>query len=134
MDDQSKPMRTLAQRLLALETAGDSAADAHMHEAVLVSEKLRVSLTRFAGPDGFTALLRRSLVLARRDAPSLQAVEVKDGQLAGLEDVAGDAENGGIEAATAVTTHLLALLSTFIGEALTLRLVRQAWPSLTLDE
>ena len=94
-----------------------------------VCEKLRISLTRFVGADGFTALLRRALALARADVPSLQTVKVTaDGRLEGLEEFAADSENAGVEAATAITAHLLGLLVTFIGEPLTLRLVREAWP------
>ena len=42
--------------------------------------------------------------------------------------------DGGAEAAVAITAHLLGLLVTFIGEPLTLRLVREAWPDASLDE
>ena len=106
-----------------------------MHEAVRVCEKLRVSLTRFAGPDGFASLLRRSLVLARADAPSLEAVTIKpDGSLEGLEAVASDTRSGGPEAVVGIIAHLLGLLVTFIGEPLTLRLVREAWPDTSLGK
>lgn len=125
-------MRDLARRLLALEAASQSATDTHAHEAERVFEKLRISLTRFAGADGFTALSRRALALARADVPSLQSVKVDaDGRLKGLEEVAADTA---IEATTAITAHLLGLLATFIGEPLTLRLVREAWPDSSLDE
>ena len=46
-------MRDLARRLLAAEAASQTAAGPHVHEAVRVCEKLRISLTRFAGADGF---------------------------------------------------------------------------------
>jgi hypothetical protein len=125
----------LAPRLLAAEAAGQSAADAHVHEAVRVCEKLRVSLTRFAGADGFASLLRRALVLARADVPALQMVNVKaDGRLEGLEELATQAGAAGVDGAVAVTTHLLGLLVTFIGEPLTLRLVRDGWPDASLDD
>ena len=94
-----------------------------------------ISLTRFAGADGFASLLRRALALARAEVPSLQTVTVKpDGSLEGLEALAADATNAGPEAAVAITAHLLGLLVTFIGEPLTLRLVREAWPDASLDE
>jgi hypothetical protein len=127
--------RDLARRLLAVEATSKIAADAHAHEAVRVCEKLRISLTRFAGSDGFTSLLRRALTLARADNPLLETVKVKpDGSLEGLEALAVDATNAGAEAAVAITAHLLGLLVTFIGEPLTLRLVRDAWPDGSLDE
>ncbi len=91
-----------------------------------VCEKLRISLTRFAGADGFTSLLRRALALARAEVPALHGVQVKaDGSLEGLEELAADAGSGGVEAAVAITTHLLGLLVTFVGEPITLRLVRE---------
>jgi len=128
-------MRNLAQRMLAAEAASKSAPDAHVHEAVRVCEKLRISLTRFAGSDGFTALLRRALALARADVPSMEAVTLKpDGSLEGLEKLADDATNDGAQAAIALTAHLLGLLATFIGEPLTLQLVREAWPDESLGE
>ena len=127
-------MRDLARQLLALEAASPSATDAHAHEAVRVCEKVRISLTRFAGADGFTALLRRALALARADVPSLQTVKVTaDGRLEGLEEFAADVGDAATEAATAITAHLLGLLATFIGEPLMLRLVREAWPGASLE-
>jgi len=135
MDGPSPEMRVLAQRLLALEAASQPASDSPGHVGVQVCEKLRFPLTRFAGPDGFTALLRRALVLARAEVSSLETVEVKaDGRLDGFEKIAADAANGGTEAAIAIIAHLLGLLATFIGEPLTHRLVREARPELSADE
>ena len=128
-------MRDLARRLLAVEAASQSPTGAHVHEAVRVCEKLQISLTRFAGADGFTSLLRRALALARADVPSLQTVKPKpDGSLEGCEVLAVDATNGGPEAVVAIIAHLLELLVTFIGRPFTLRLVREAWPDTSLNE
>lgn len=128
-------MRDLARRLVAVEAASQSATGAHVHEAVRVCDKLRISLTRFAGSDGFASLLRRALTLARADVPSLQTVKLKpDCSLEGLGVLAVDATNAGPEAAVAITAHLLGLLETFIGKPLTLRLVREVWPDASLDE
>ena len=135
MGTPSSSMRDLARRLLAVEAASQSADEPRVHGAVRVCEKLRISLTRFAGADGFTSLMRRALALARADVPSLQTVKLKpDGSLEGLEVLAVDVTNGGPEAAVAITAHLLGLLKTFIGEPLTLRLVREAWPDGSWDE
>jgi hypothetical protein len=121
--------------LLAVEAASKSASDVQVHEAVRVCEKLRVSLTRFAGADGFTSLLRRALALARADFPSLQTATLKtDGCLEGLDVLAADRANGGPDAGVAIIVHLLGLLVTFIGEPLTVRLVREAWPEASLAE
>ena len=129
MDTPSSSMRDLARRLLA---ASQTVSGPHVHEAVLVSDKLRISLTRFAGADGFTSLLRRALVLASADVPALRCVKVgEDGRLEGFEQLSADTGTG---AAAAITAHLLGLLVTFIGEPLTLTLVRKAWPDISLDE
>ena len=127
MDSPSASIRAWAQRLLAMETANKPISDADGHEMLRVLEKLRVSLTQFVGADGFTALLRRALALARSDFPSLQTAKVTpDGRLEGIEEPI-DAKKD-VEAATAITAHLLGLLVTFIGEPLTLRLMRDVWP------
>jgi len=128
-------VRNLARRLLVVEGASKSGTDARVHEAVRVCEKLRISLTRFAGSDAFMSLLRRALALALADVPAVETVKLKpDGSLEGLEVLAVDATNAGPEAAVAITAHLLGLLMTFIGEPLTLQLVREAWPDASLDK
>ena len=100
-----------------------------------VCEKLRVYLTRFAGEDGFAALLRRALVLAQADVPALQAVKfTADGHLEGFEDFVANSGDLGSEGAIAVTAHLLGLLMSFVGEPITLRLVRNAWPDARLAD
>jgi hypothetical protein len=118
--------------LLTLEAISESAGiDARAHEAERVCEKLRIPLTRFAGAEGFASLLRRALALARAEVP-LDRVKIRpDGSIEGLEELA---RNDGTEAAAALTAHLLGLLVTFVGQSLTLRLVREAWPDASLDD
>ena len=125
-------MRDLARRLLA---ASRSTADPQVHEAVLVNEKLRITLTQFAGADGFASLMRRALALASAEVLSLQNVRVgADGRLEGFEQLAADDESEAGEAAVEITAQMLVLLVTFIGEPLTRRLVLLAWPDTSLDE
>ena len=105
-----------------------------MYEAVRVFDKLRVTLTRFAGADGFASLLRRSLALAQVEVPSLYRVTIQpDCSVEGLETLAAEEADGGTEAAVALSAHLLGLLVTFIGEPMTLRLVREGWPDASFD-
>lgn len=128
-------MKALARRLLAVEAANRSDSEMRVHEALRVYENLRTSLTRFAGPDGFTALMRRALALARAEVPALQAVTVQpDGTIDGLEEIAFNSRDAGIEATVAITANLLFLLVTFIGEPLTLRLISDAWPDVPLEK
>ena len=126
-------MRDLARRLLAASQTGSSP---HVHAAVVVSDKLQVALTKLAGSEGFASLLQRALVLATADVRSLQSVKIgADGRLEGFEQLVADKETGaaGGEAAVAITAQLLGLLETFIGNSLTLKLVREAWPDIFLD-
>jgi hypothetical protein len=86
MDSSPESIRAWAQRLLAVEVANKSASDAEGHEMLRVFEKLRISLTQFVGAYGFTALMRRSLALARSEVPSLQTATVNaEGRLEGIQ-------------------------------------------------
>ncbi len=113
METPSTSIRDLARRLLVEEGSRRAATDAPQGD--LVNEKLRILMTRFAGADSFTALLRRAQVLAEMERPPPTPGE----------NAAGDG--------ALVAAHLLWLLVTFIGETLTLRLVRETWPDVVLD-
>ena len=119
-------MRTLAQQLLTLEGQARVGTDGPADEAARVFERLRVTFARFAGSDGFSSLVRRALALAKADDPSLRQLSMgADGLLEGLEQVPDDA-------VLAIIAHFLELLVTFVGEPLTLRFVREAWPEASL--
>lgn len=121
--------------MLALEAEQEAEPDTHVHEAARVFEKLRRSLTRFAGAEGFTALLKRALALASSELPAARTLRVSpDGGLEGLDALIADADGVGGEAATAITAHLLGLLVTFVGQSLTLRLMQDAWPDASIPE
>ncbi len=99
--------------------------------AFRVSEKLRHPLTALLGELGFRALLGRALLLAQADAPELSSVAVAtDGSLKGLSKGRRHRANGDVT----LIAKLLALLDTFVGEAVMLRVVQGAWPQATLDE
>jgi hypothetical protein len=123
----SPQMREFAERLLADETVTAIPSEAKMLVAFRVCEKLRWSLTTLAGAIGFQSLMVRALTLAKREAPSLSAVEVTaDGSLqdGDVEPNLDNHDDGGV----LLVAHLLGLLFTFIGETLTLRLVHDVWP------
>jgi hypothetical protein len=128
MDSPTSSTRDLARRLLA---ASQTGSGPHVSEVGAVIKRLRISLAKFAGDAGFESLLRRAVVLASADVPSLKSVKIgADGRLDGVEQLAADTGTGafGDEAAVAITAHLLGLLVAFIGEPLTLRLLRESWP------
>lgn len=115
---QSNPkMRDFARLLLAREAGGGNAT-------VRVTEKLRHPLSTLAGAAGFHSLLSRALTLARREVPGLGAAHIRpDGSLDGFTELPA-------EAGVTLVAQLLGLLETFIGEYLTLSVVRGAWPDL----
>jgi hypothetical protein len=131
-------MRDLAQRLLAYEAGAGKASEPMESPTLLAYEKLRRSLGEFVGVAGFYSLASRALALAKPEAPNLGAARVSaDGALQGLveietqfetdKDQAGD---GGI----VLIACLLGLLRIFLGEALTLSLLRNAWPGEAFDD
>ena len=81
------------------------------------------------GEGGFRALLARALALAAAEVPWLRAVQVKaDGTLAGWEELPAQLDpDEYLEGRVVLLAQLLGLLVAFIGEKLTLRLMREVW-------
>jgi hypothetical protein len=120
----------LARHLLACEAVEGKRSEPTESATLRVYEKLRHHLSALAGVAGFQSLASRALTLAKLDAPTLGAVQVTaDGCVQGLAELEpktnqGQADDGGVF----LIAQLLGLLLTFIGEALTLRLVQDVWP------
>ena len=125
-------MRELARRLVA---ANPITSAQNVHEATLVNPNLRNSLIQLCGAEGFAALLRRALVLARGQVPALRSVKVSaEGRLDGIEQLATQSVAAREAAAIVVTAHILELLVVFIGKGFARRLVREACPDTSLVE
>ncbi|WP_171475798.1 hypothetical protein [Frigoriglobus tundricola] len=132
MSTVTPAIRDLARRLIALEAARDTSPGAYPSAAVRVCHRLRAPLVRLAGVAGFRSLMSRALAIAKTEVPSLAVAQVcADGRLEGLEGLQPDegVESG---AGDTIVARLLDLLVTFIGEPLTLRLVRDVWPDETV--
>ena len=129
-------MRDFAERLIAYETRGNNPSETETSGPFLVGEKLRPQLATLMGNVGFRALLSRALALANAEAPWLRAVHVNtDGSFQGLDELGAQVGPDEIfEGRVVLLAQLLGLLVTFIGELLTLRLVRDVWPKLSLNE
>ena len=140
-------MRDLAHRLVACEAVATKTAEPRNSATLRVYEKLRDGLSEFAGVAGFESIASRALVLARTEAPSLNAVQVSsDGELHGFGRDLGEIENpididkdragaySAGEGGMILITRLLGLLLIFLGEALTLSLLRVSWPAAALDD
>jgi len=136
MSRATPKMRDFAERLIAYETRGNKSSETKTPAACLVSEKLRPHLATLMGNLGFRALLSRALALANAEVPWLRAVHVNaDGSLEGLDELGAQVDPDEIfEGCVVLLAQLLGLLVAFIGENLTLRLVREVWPKLSLDD
>jgi hypothetical protein len=127
-------MRDLAERLIAYETSLNKSSKTKTPPPFSVGEKLRPHLATFMGNVGFRALLSRALVLTNQEVAWLRAVRVKaDGSFEGLDELDAQVDPGVIAKGRLVLlAQLLGLLVAFIGEDLTLRLVRGVYPQLSL--
>ena len=135
MSRATPKMRDFAERLIGHETRKNKSSETKTPAACRVAEKLRPHLATLMGNLGFRALLSRALALANAEVPWLRAVHVNaDGSLEGLDELGAQVDPDEIfEGCVALLAQLLGLLVAFIGEDLTLRLVREVWPKLSLN-
>lgn len=136
MSRTTPQMRKLAEFLIASETRGKVSLEMKSPPAFDVCEKLRPYLATLMGKVGFHALLSRALAVAGADDASLRSWKVNpDGSLgrSGESGAPVDSENRAA-ASAALVSQLLTLLVAFIGENLTVRVVRELWPKLPLSD
>ena len=136
-------MRDLAHRLLSYEAGVGKTSEPMESPTLRVYEKLRQSLSTFAGAAAFESLAFRALTQAKSEAPDLWPAEVAaDGSLQGLGELKpqidmdkdlADKFPGG-DGGIVLIARLLGLLLMFLGEAITLRLLRNAWPGEAFDD
>ena len=129
-------MRNFAERLMVYEAQKNVASKPKLPAGFDVAEKLRRHLATFLGKTGFHTLLARALALAAAEVPWLRGVRVKaDDALEGLEEFQMQLNRDELfEGGVVLLARLLGLLVTFIGAALTVRLVREVWPKVPLDD
>jgi hypothetical protein len=119
-----------ARRMLASEGAPWSSSEECAAAAWRVYEKLNARLAPLLGSAGVQALFVRSAKLAQADFDSLAEVATPEGLtrlgscLQGL-DLAVAAE-----AAAALFGTFLKLIASFIGERLTILVLRSSWPAI----
>ncbi|HWP35603.1 MAG TPA: hypothetical protein VNM66_08400 [Thermodesulfobacteriota bacterium] len=135
MGRRSDPSEEIARRLIEHEAGGRHGTDALAQAAERTCERLREHLAPLIGPMGFRVLLASALDLARSKHPLLRHVDVRaeqSGCLSGLTEAAKGREPAEFGAAiAALFGGFIGLLESFIGESLTLRLIRKAFPGVT---
>lgn len=133
MSNASDAMTYLASQLMAIEAREFKEAYDSIVIAIKVCEKLQGPVTKFGGPVGYFSLLSRALALAKNESRSLNALWVAaDGR---IEKISEASENADSDISTpddgsgrVLIAHLLGLLFIFIGEALMMTLLFDAWP------
>lgn len=126
-------LNALAARLLDYEARALSSSPSDEAAPVFrVCEKLRLALSQLTGVGGFRSLLSRALALAGAEVPWLRAVHIKaNGSLEGVEALQAKLTKEEISLGeVTLVARLLGLLVTFIGPALTERLVQDIWPTI----
>jgi hypothetical protein len=136
MNRVTPKVRCFAQRLVVYEATGNRPSEIKSPAAFDVFEKLRPHLAMLMGSGGYRALLSRAVTLGIAHLPWLRGVQVKsDGALAGLDELRTQlAPEEMAEGQVVLLGQLFGLLVTFIGESLTVRVVHEVWPQLTLDD
>lgn len=121
-------LRELAHHLITAASNTDAEAPGVIH----VVKGMDTVLTRLAGRTGSRSLIARAVSLAHTDVPSLKGIGTSaDGVIEALEKVLSAAgPEDRIRDEVVVVAHLLGLLHTFIGERLTLQLIKEVWPDL----
>jgi len=137
MNRVSTNLRIFAERILSAETlAAENPAHADWPAVSVVCGKLGPHLATLLGNAGFKALLARALFLAAKECPALGELQVAaDGGVVG-------ADKGGVpppvmmrvDAATIFLAQLMNLLAIFVGETLTMQIVHEVWPSVSLND
>jgi hypothetical protein len=134
--------RELARRLLIYESEAGKSSEPEASPTLRVYEKLRQSLSAFAGIAGFQSLASRALALARSDVPGFSEARItENGTLQGIDEIerridideAARARQPS-EASIILIARLLGLLHVFLGETLTDSLLRITWPGAALDD
>jgi len=134
---RDETLRQLALKVLAQHAGSAAGAEALAAAARRAYDDLAQVSAPLIGQVGVNALTGRALHLAQREYPWLAHTRELEHAQAPFSQVmvclSGQDAAVAIEAAAAVLATLTALLVTFIGEPLTARLLRQAWPDAFSD-
>ena len=131
-------MRQVVQKALACEAGADADAKVVAAAALRLYSTLAQHFAPLIGDGGVTALMHRSVHLTQRDFPWLADTGNPDQPVSPLSEVSlclGRQEPVAAgQAVVALFETFGNLLAKMIGEPLTTRLLRQAWPTGFSDE
>ena len=120
------------QRMLAREAGPDATAPEVAAAARHLGERFAQQLNPLIGAGGVAAIVDRSFHLTQRSVPGLapiRASDRNDGPFALLQrSMEQQDPAAAAEAAIAMLAAIAELLVSFVGESVTARLLREAWP------
>ena len=134
MQRQTTAQLAMVRRLCAHE-AGGPGVEAHAAAAERVHQKIFARLASLLGVAGARALYARSVKLTMPGFPRLNTVDFDSARPTVdpteplMMHLRGEPPAAALETAVAVGANLLALLTTLIGQRLTFRVLRSAWPA-----
>jgi hypothetical protein len=141
MHRQTTAQIAIARRLCEDEAgAAEPSVEAHAAAAGRVHQKIFARLASLLGVAGARALYARSVKLTLPVFPRLIAVDfdsarpTEDPTEPLMTHLRGEPAAAAVETAVALCANLLALLTTLIGERLTLQVLRSAWPAFQLRD
>ena len=135
MNRDSEEMKDFARYLIACEAGGTRPSATKNPDGFSVTEKLRLHLATFLGKTGCHTILTRVLALSAAEVPWLRAVRLNaDGSLKGEDEPQTQLSADEVsEGKLVLLAEFLGLLVAFIGKDLTVRLVREVWPKVSLN-
>jgi hypothetical protein len=136
MSRATPQLRRFAERLIAFDARGKESSGAKALAVFPVCETLRPHLATLMGTAGVRSLLSRALTVTREEMDGMNAVAVDDQgclRVVNAPDVQAGPEQFA-KAGVVLLAQLLGMLVAFIGAKLTLQLVREAWPTLKIDD
>jgi hypothetical protein len=136
MTEATPRLRSFARRLIVHGAQDSKPVETNAPSAVPVREKLPRQLEVLIGKAGVQALLSRAHALAIVELPWLRSMHINgDGSLEAESTLRSQLLPEQLfEGQEVLLAHFLGLLEAFIGVALTMRLVREVYPDLQLDE
>jgi len=128
-------LRSFARRIIAND-ARENKPSANPPPSFPVREKLHPHLEALIGKGGVRALLWRARLLATAELPWLGSVHVNaEGSWEAEDEVRIQLDpDKFLEGRVILLAHLLGLLEAFIGENLTMHLVRDVWADVSLSD
>lgn len=136
MDETNRAMRRLALQVLDLEAKGSQNPQDIAEAAGTACEKLHRQVASLIGPAGFDSLFARAFNLAKAKQPFLKEVQAgAQGRLKWLPESVQARSATEVRVGLAeILASFFWLLTTFIGEGLTLRQIAKTWPEFSAAE